>query len=446
MPKVHRPRFGVAARVIGGLLAMVTAGTLILMLPPMGAERALTFAEAAFTAVSALTVTGLTVITPATDLSPLGQWTLLLLIQLGGVGYVVLAVVVFHLLGRQISLADRLSLRDALGVLSTRGIAQLAQKVFAGVLAIEMAGAVALYLHWSRLYEDPNLPFVALFHAVAAFCNAGFETFTGNPQYPNGVPVDGLSLLIKGVLIVMGGLGIPVLYELFSLRRRNRLSLHSRLTLKISAILVVWGAFALWISESRPGNVLDGLPLFRQIEIALFQSVSCRAAGYVGMPAFETIDPASQLLIVTLMAIGCAPASMGGGLTTGTLLVMVLALAAYLRGQSTPIVGGRAIPGEMVRKAAAVLTISLFAVLTSAWLLMLTHPVSFELAIFEAVSAFATSGLTLGFTQELNGYGLAIVMMLMLWGRLGALTLLVILTRPRAERRLTYPEEKILIG
>lgn len=439
-------RLGVAARIVGGLLAFVLAGTLLLWLPVMGAGRGLTFAEASFTAVSALTVTGLSVITPATDLSPLGQWTLLLLMQFGGIGYVVFAVVAFQVLGRDVSLTDRMALRDALGLLSTRGIAKLTRKVFVGVLAIELVGAVALYLHWRVSSPGPDLAFLALFHSVAAFCNAGFETFTGNPAYPGGMPSDGGTLLLKGVLIVLGGLGIPVLYELLSLRRRRRLSLHSRLTLITSGALILWGGLGIWIAESQAGRVLSGLSTGRQLELALYQSVSCRTAGFASLPAFESIDPASQLMMITLMFVGCAPASMGGGITTGTFLVMVLALAAYLRGRSTPIVGGRAIPGEMVRKAAAVLTISLMAVMTASWLLLLTHPTTLEQAVFESVSAFATSGLTLGLTRELNPFGLALVMALMLWGRLGALTLLIVLTRPRAERRVTYPEEKVLLG
>lgn len=446
MPKDSFLHFRVAARIVGGLFAFVLAGTLLLLFPAMGAERGLTFAEASFTAVSALTVTGLSIITPATDLSTLGQWTLLLLMQFGGIGYVVFAVVVFQMLGREVSLTDRIALRDALGLLSTRGIAALTRKVFLGVIAIELLGATALYVHWLKLHPQPDLPFLALFHSVASFCNAGFETFTGNPAFPNGMPTDGGTLLIKSVLIMLGGLGIPVLYELLSVRRRRRLSLHSRLTLVISGALVLWGGLGIWIAESQPGRVLAGLSTGRQFELALYQSVSCRTAGFAGLPAFDAIDPASQLMMITLMFVGCAPASMGGGITTGTFLVLVLALTAYLRGRSTPIVGGRAIPGAMVRKAAAVLTVSLMAVLTASWLLLLTHPTTLDRAVFESVSAFATSGLTLGLTRELNPFGLTVVMALMLWGRLGALTLLIVLTRPRAERRITFPEERVLLG
>jgi trk system potassium uptake protein TrkH len=427
------------------LIVFVALGTFALSLPPMTRGESLAANDALFMAVSALSLTGLSVVTPGVDLSLAGQVMLLILIQLGAVGYVTLAVLVFRLLGRSVSLTDRTALLDALGLVSPQGISSLAQRVFATIVGVEAIGALLLYLHWSRFIDDPKLPFLAVFHSIASFCNAGFELFTGDIAYPNGMPNDGVTLLISAALILMGGIGLPVLHELLTLRRR-RLSLHSRLTLAITGFLVAFGGLGILVSESRPGMTLDGLTWWRKLELAFFQSISCRTAGFVGMPSLESLDPASQLQIVTLMFVGSAPASMGGGVTTGTLVVLVLALFAYLRGQDTPIVGGRAIPGEMVRKAASVLTVSLFVVITASWLLMLTHDVSFELAIFEAVSAFATCGLTLGFTTELNPLGQCLIVLMMIWGRLGALTLLVVLTRGRVRRRVAYPEEKILIG
>ena len=164
------------------------------------------------------------------------------------------------------------------------------------------------------------------------------------------------------------------------------------------------------------------------------------------MPQFHEISSGGNLMMVTLMFVGCAPASMGGGITTGTLLVMVLALWAYGRGRAMPVIYGRTIPGNMVRKAAAVLTISLFAVITSTWIILMTHDVPLETAVFEVVSAFATCGLTLNFTTELNGIGLTVIMLMMFWGRLGALTILFAFTKTSPPGRVRYPEEKILLG
>jgi Trk-type K+ transport systems, membrane components len=337
-------------------------------------------------------------------------------------------------------------LQDRLGEVSSRGLVDLGRRVLWGAVVIEAFGALALYAHWSRFDEEPDLPFRAVFMSVMSFCNAGFDLFTGDPKYPGGIPNDGVTLLIMGTLIVLGGIGFPVLHEVFVERGRRRFSLHTRVTLVTAAILVAWGAFGLMLSETGPGRLLAGETVGRSLELTAFQSVSARTAGFAGIRGFEGLSPAGQMMVTTLMFVGSSPASMGGGATTGTFVVLVLALVAYLRGQTTPVVGGRAIPGAMVRKAAAVLTVSLFIVLTAAWLLMLTHPVPFHMAVFESVSAFATCGLSLGLTGELTPFGQAVVGVTMVWGRLGALTLLVVLTRRDQPTRLFYPEEKVLIG
>lgn len=436
----------VSARLVGGLAALVLLGTALLMLPPMSPGDPLRFNEALFTAVSALSVTGLTVITPAVDLTRAGQITLLVLIQVGGVGYMVLAVLAFRILGRTISLTDRLALRDSLGLIDLHGIVALTKRVFVTVLAIEAFGALILYLHWQHRLPNADVGFLAIFHAVSAFCNAGFNTFTGDPAAGGAIPTDAVSLIVFSALVFLGGLGIPVLYDLVTYWVRRRLSLHSKLSLAVTTGLVFWGAFGLLLSETRPGAVMTDQTPWYQFKLAVFQSVMARSGGFAGIANFESIDGASQLLLTTLMFIGCAPASMGGGITTGTFAVLVLAMFAYARAQSTPVLAGRAIPGEMVRKAAAVLTISLFAVLTSTWLIMMTHGMPLNKAVFEVTSAFATCGLSLGATSDLNGFGQAVVITMMFWGRLGALTILYLFTRARPPQRVRYPEEKILIG
>lgn len=439
-------RLPVSARLVGGLAALVLFGTFLLMLPPMSPGEPLPFNKALFTAVSALSVTGLTLITPAVDLTRAGQIALLCLIQVGGVGYMVLAVLAFRILGRTISLTDRLALRDSLGLLDLRGIVTLTKRVFVTVLAIESIGALILYVHWSAKLPEAEVGFLAIFHAVSAFCNAGFNAFDGNPSAGGRIPTDAVTLVVFSCLVFLGGLGIPVLYDLVTFWARRKLSLHSKLSLVVTTGLVFWGAFALLLSETRPGAVMYGQTPWYQFKLAVFQSVMARSGGFSGIPDFPSIDGASQLLFTTLMFIGCAPASMGGGITTGTFAVLVLAMLAYARAQSTPVLAGRAIPGEMVRKAAAVLTISLFAVLTSTWLIMMTHGMPLNKAVFEVTSAFATCGLSLGATTELNGFGQGVIIVMMFWGRLGALTILYLFTRTRPPQRVRYPEEKILIG
>jgi trk system potassium uptake protein TrkH len=438
-----------ASRIVGGLGLMIAVGTGLLLLPGMGTTRNLTFHEALFTATSALSVTGLSIIVPSQDLSLAGQIVLLLLIQLGGVGFMVMAVVMFLLLGRRVSLIDRLALSDSLGLIMPGAILNLTRRVVVTVVTIEGIGAALLWLHWREHLGSERAFFYAIFHAVSAFCNAGFDLFGGLPEYPTGLPNDDITLLIMGSLIFIGGLGIPVLADLLTVHRRQQhFSLHTRITLVVVIMLICAGGLGMFLAERGSGRVLADEPWTRQLFLAFFQSVSARTAGFAGIQPFEAISPASQLLLIALMFIGAAPASMGGGITTGTFAVLGLALWGYARGKSKAQVGGRSIALMSIQKAAAVLTISLFVVTFAAWLLMMTHQTApFNAVLFEVISAFATCGLSLNFTGELNPLGQLVIVLMMFWGRLGALTIIVALAaQARASQLVGYPEESILIG
>ena len=444
-PKSRSHRLGTAIRLVAGLAILVILGTQALSLPGMAA-RPLAFRDVLFTATSALAVTGLSTITPARDLTLLGQVTLMVLIQVGGVGFMAAAAIVLRLLGRKISLMDRLALRDSLGLLEPRAILQVTVRVVITALAIELIGAILLWLNWRATLGDARAAFYGLFHAVSAFCNAGFDLFAGLPGH-NGIPTDGRTLTILGALIVLGGLGIPVLGDLLMWpRRHGRLSLHSRVTLVLYAVLILVGALGLFVSESHAGSLLAGQPLGRQLELATFHAISARTAGFAGLANLEQLAPASQMLTMGLMLIGSAPASMGGGVTTGTVVVLLLSLWAYVRGHPAAQIGGRTIATEAVRRASAILTVALLVVGGATWLILMTHPVTLDRALFEVISAFATCGLTLAFTGQLNFFGQVVIMLVMFWGRLGALTIVVALAQQRAPQPVTYPEESLLIG
>lgn len=444
-----RMRIPTPARLMGGLAVLVATGALLLLLPSVGAQRPLALNEAVFTAVSALSVTGLSLIVPGRDLSLFGQMVLLVLIQIGGVGFMVLTVIVFRLLGRQVLLEDRLALRDSLGLIRTSEILRLTRRVLAVVLIVEAIGALLLWLHWRTLLpiEGWRIAFYAVFHSVSSFSNAGFDLFAGLPQFPNGVPNDAFTLAILGALILIGGLGIPVVADLLNWPKVRTVSLHTRITLFIVALLTVSGTLSLFISETFHPGALHERPALERLGLSFFQTISARTAGYAGFTAFETLSPGSQLALLAIMFIGSAPASMGGGITTGTFAVMLLAMWSFARGLPTTQVRGRAIGQASIRKAGAVLTISLIVVITATYLIVVTHPAStLDQALFEVVSAFATSGLSLAFTNQLNGFGQVVIMLVMFWGRLGALTVVAALAVPRKKTVVTYPEEQILIG
>jgi trk system potassium uptake protein TrkH len=443
-PRPRRP-LQRALRLVLGLGALVAAGTALLMLPLSAAGRPLTADQALFTAVSALATTGLSVITPGRDLSTFGQVILLLLMQVGGIGFMVGAVAIFRLLGRRITLEDRLALRDSLGLVSTAALLRLTWSVLIGVVAIELAGALLLWLVWIPAYGAAPAAFYAIFHAVSAFTNSSFDLFSGAPDAPAGFPTDAATLLILSTLIILGSIGIPVLADLVRWPRRRALSLHTRITLAIAGALLAIGTIGLFAGESQPGVLFSDLPWPRRLLLAYFHSASSRTSGFVLQP-LGTMAPSSVLLLTALMFVGGSPASMGGGITTSTLAVLVLAMWSYIRGRSQVIVGRRAIPLETVLKATAILTVAIFVVGVVTWLLLMTQPASFDEALFETVSAFATCGFTLGLTPKLDLFGRLLIALTMFWGRLGALTLVVTLANREPAQSIAYPEEQILIG
>ena len=443
----RRFRIPVPVRLVVGLALLILMGTAVLLLPGM-TTKPITLIDAFFTAASAATVTGLSVLTTATDFTFLGQIVLLILIQMGGLGFMVLLVLTLNLMGQKISLPNRLTVSGSIGLEDSTAVINLLTRAFVGMLIIEAIGTALLYLHWrtSGIVTE-RVGFYAIFHAVSAFCNAGFDLFYGLPQYPDGIPSDNLTLLIMGWLVVFGGLGVPLFVNFAQRRTHRRLSVNTRITLVVIALLTLVGWIGLFLAESQPEGVIHELPLLDRLVQTWFQSVSTRTAGFAGLDSFHNMTGESQLLVMALMFIGCAPASMGGGITTGTFAVLTLTLVNYVRGRSDVQVFRRRISRDIVLRATAVLTISLGVVFSASWLILFTNNLDFNLVLFEVVSALATCGLSLGITSELNNFGQLVLVFVMFWGRLGALTIVIALIQRRPiEQLVQYPETTVLIG
>ncbi len=437
-------------RLVGGLALMILVGALLLMLPGM-TTRPLTPMEAFFTATSAVTVTGLSVVPTSTSFTFLGQVTLLALIQFGGIGFITLVVLAMHLLGRYVSLMDRLALTKAMGLDTPGQILQILRKAIMMMFIIEGLGAVLLYLHWRIHGIAPagKVAFYALFHSVSAFCNAGFDLFAGLPAYPQGLPNDNISLIILGLLVLAGGLGIPVFMELFLFHIRKHMSLHTWLTLKVSIILILVGWAGLFLSEHVIGHgVIRDEGVVNALVQTWFQSISTRTAGFPGLHSFSFVGSDSRLLIIVLMFIGSAPASMGGGITTGSFAVLALAVWNYVRGSDQVVVRNRTISQNVVQRASMVLLTTLAVTVIASWLILLTHEFSFNKALFEVVSALATCGLSMGITGDLNTFGRLVIMAMMFFGRAGVVTLMMALVQHEHshQQRLAFPEEDVLVG
>lgn len=449
-PKRSRPRaISNAARLVMGLASLVLVGTVLLMLPASSTGDPIPFHKACFTAVSALATTGLSLITPGADLALFGQVVLLLLMQVGGIGFMAGSVLLFRLMGRRVTLAERFALRDALGTVSAGSAVKVAQRVTMGVLAIELVGALALWALWSDEFGVGQAAYLALWHSVSAFTNSSFDLFSGSPIAPAGFPLNAPTLLVISALVILGSIGMPVLADLLgwlrSRRRRHRLSLHTRLTLITAATLLFLGTVALFVGSSRPGVLFSDDPWPWRLLMAYFHSATARTSGFVLVP-LDQMSQANSFTLCILMFIGGSPASMGGGISTSTLVVLVLALSATIRGRDLPEAWGRTLPRETIMKAVAILSSSLAFVLLVSWLLLVTQNTTLDAALFEAISAFATCGFTLGLTPKLNGFGQFLVAFTMFAGRLGILTLVVSLTDETPPSPLAFPEEKILIG
>lgn len=440
----HIPR--PAVRLILGLLVLISLGTTLLALPWSGATRQLTLSEAGFTAVSALTTTGLSVIQPSRDLTLFGQIVLLLLMQFGAIGFVVLAVSVFLLLGRRITFAERVALRDSLGVVDLWAIVRLTRQVLLGVLAIEALGTLLLCLRWSGEFGVGRALYLGLFHSVSAFSNASFDLFGGGGAVAtNPFPADTYTLMVIALLITLGSIGIPVIADVLNWRSHPQFTLHTKLTLSIWLILTLAGTTLVFVSESQSDTAFASEPPARRAVLSLFHVVASRTSGFNVHP-IDSLAPASVLTLLALMFIGGSPASTAGGINTGTFGVLVLAASAYVRNADEIRVGRRAISRDSVHKAVAILVISTGIVATGAWLLMVTQGGSLDQSLFEAVSAFATCGFSLGLTSKLDGFGRLVVALLMIWGRLGPLTIVVAMARTQRPSPISYPEERILVG
>lgn len=441
---LHRLELRPAQTVALGFAAAVLGGTLLLSLPLAVVElERVSLLEALFTATSAVTVTGLTVYDIGTFHTGFGQTVILGLIQLGGIGTMAASASLVVLAGRRLRLRATAALQESMDLQTLGQVAGQLRTILVVTLAAEGIGALLLLAAWAGHPAVPSPLSAALFHAVSAFCNAGFSTFTTSlVPFRDHAPTN----VIVGTLIVLGGLGFPVLHSLAERVRRGgrgRLSLHARLALLTSGLLLLVGAAGFLLLE-RDG-MLAGLPWPSRFLAAAFQSVTARTAG------FNTVDtaslrPATLWILMLLMFIGGCPGSTAGGIKTTTAAAMGATLWGILRGRERVEVFGRTLPEDQVAKALAVVGVSAAAV-AAATLGLLSLEGGEPLGLtFEAVSAFGTVGLSTGLTPELSPWGRLCVIAAMFIGRTGPLTLAFALAVGRARSRVRFPDEKIMIG
>jgi trk system potassium uptake protein TrkH len=421
----------------------------VLWLPVSAARAPLSLLDALFTATSAVCVTGLIVVDTPNDLSIFGQSVVLLLIQAGGLGYMSISTVVAVAIGKQLTVHERLTLQEALNVQTMDGLIRFVVNVFKLTLAFEIVGALVLAFSWMGEMGPGRALYFGLFHAVSAFNNAGFALFSDSLMGFRDDPIVNATIL---TLIVCGGLGFVVLTELGRFRRTRRLSVHTRLVLAVSALLVIGTTGAIFALEYRNPQTIGTLGVPQGLRASFFQAVTPRTAG------FNTLDigamtPPTLFLLMVLMFIGAAPGGTGGGIKVTTFGVTVAALWATVRGGRDATVFRRRLPPELVARAFFISLISFLALNGVAALLLITEGRGLLPTLFETVSAAGTVGLSTGdvgasvsLAGRFSPVGKLLLIATMFMGRIGPLTLAVAVARGGTPPRVRYPEGKILVG
>ncbi|QHW32799.1 Trk family potassium uptake protein [Paenibacillus rhizovicinus] len=432
-----------------GFALIILCGSVLLSLPFASSNGSFTpYIDALFTATTSTCVTGLVTVDTGSHWSVAGQVIILILIQLGGLGFMTMATLFALVLRKRILLRERLILQEALNQNSMEGIVRLIRKVITYALTIELAGAVLFAVRWSFDMPIGKAIYFGLFHAVSFFNNAGIDLF-GQFGVPfislTGYADDPLVNIVTMLLIILGGIGFIVIADVMDYRSTKRLSLHSKVVLSTTAALIVVGTLVVFIFEFSNTKTLGSLHWGGKILASFFQSVTTRTAG-ANTVDLASLRQATQFFMVILMFIGASPGSTGGGIKTTTFTVLAVAVLSMIRGKEDIVLFRFRLAQERINKALTITMLSLTLVIIVTMILTTTEDQAFIKILFETTSAFATVGLTLGITPELTTIGKTLIILMMFVGRLGPLTLAYAL-RPRQERALfRYPEGKITIG
>ncbi len=437
LPRLSPPRL-----IALGFAGFILLGTVLLKLPVSSQD--LSWLDAFFLSVSAVCVTGLSPVDIAATFTPLGEGILAGLVQVGGLGIMTATTVGTILLGRRLGLRDLLIVREELGTgEAPRNVLRLLGQIALITVAVELVGVVVLTVRFAFEGIDwVEALGYGTFHAITAFCNAGFTNLE-NGLYPYAG--DWVLNLVMVYLIVAGGLGFPVLVNLYYYRKLRRLTLHSKLVLVATAILLVAGVLSFAVLEWTNPKTLGGETISTRAVESLFQGVTPRTAG------FQTVDytnmhDSTLSVQIGLMFFGTAPISTGGGIKVTTMALMFLILLAQIRGHEQVSAFGRRLSGTLIFQALALLSVVAFVLPAAAVALMFFEDLAALPALFEIVSAFGTVGLSLNVTPELGTFGKLLVALVMFLGRVGPITLLLALRERAKPRRYTYPEEDVAIG
>ncbi len=433
--------------------AVIFIGSLLLSLPISTADgKGISYIDALFTATTATCVTGLVTVTTAEAWSVFGQIVILILIQTGGLGVITIMSGLMILLQRKIGISDRLLLQDAFNLNSMSGIVRFVKKVLAGTFIIEGIGALLYMIVFVPEFGLRGI-WVSVFTSVSAFCNAGIDIIGENSlcDYAFNPVIN----IVTCTLIILGGIGYIVWWDIIRVIRQSKsrgrkafrfLTLHSKIAITGSLALIFGGALLIFLFEYNNPLSTDGCNVFQKLQIAFFQSVTTRTAGFATVPQ-ENLTNASSMLCLLLMFIGGSPVGTAGGIKTVTFIVLIASATASVRNKDSVDIFGRAVSKQAVSKALSVACMSFIIMFVSTVLLSAVTQEDALDIVYETVSATATVGLTRNFTASLNGIGKLIIIATMYLGRVGPISLAIAFNLNKENQNIIKnPTEEISVG
>lgn len=443
-----RRLFGTTRLLALGFLAMIIAGALMLTLPWAAASgKSVGFSDALFTATSAVCVTGLTVLETGTAYSMFGQIVILALIQVGGLGFVTIMTLISVALGRRVTLRERMMIQEAMNENNIGGMVRLILWVIKLTFACELAGAALLAVRFIEEFGLARGAYYAVFHAISAFCNAGFDIL-GEGANVMRYAEDPLVSLTLCALVIAGGLGFGVINDVLHARRFSKMRLHTKLVLVTTGILLLAGTLGTLAAEWNNPDTLGDMNFGGKLLAAFFQSATLRTAGFFTL-AQDALRPAIKFMGVALMFVGAGPASTGGGMKVTTVAVLVLLTVSIIRGKKDAAVFGRTLPTDLLKRAMAIFMTGMAALILCTLLLSAMHPEIMLIdVLYECASALCTVGLSAAGTANFCAAARLMLILMMYMGRIGPMTLAlaVAMRQQNQGASLRLPEDRVTIG
>ena len=429
-----------------GFILVILIGALILTLPICTTSGESTnFLDAIFTATSAVCVTGLIVVDTGTYWNMFGQTVIMILIEIGGLGFMSFTTLIAIIFGKKITLRERLILQDAMNTFNIQGLVKMVKYVLLFTVSVQFFGALLFSTQFVPEYGLKTGIFYSIFHSVSAFCNAGFDILG---EFSSLIPYNSnaVVILVASALIIIGGLGFTVWNELYSTKSIKRISLHAKMVILVTAVLIIGGTILMFVFEHNNPNTMAEMSFVDKIMNSFFASVTPRTAGFNSIPT-DGITTAGKFLTIILMFIGGSPGSTAGGIKTTTIGIVFITVLCVIRGREDSEVFKKRFNKDLVYRAFTLIFIGFILVVSVTMLLSYTEKgASFISLLYETVSAFGTAGLTIGLTTKLSTIGKILIIFMMYLGRVGPLTVALSLTKKKVNPGIKYPEGKILIG